>query len=119
MKKNNYYLLQILYFFISILVLSLFITVLNYFDILNGNLFKIIKFLIPIISSFIFSIKIGKKASKKGLIEGLKFGLILDILLLFINIIFIRKINIYTTILYLLIILLSTFGGILGKNKKK
>lgn len=112
------YLKSLGYTFGIIIISSLIITILNYFNILNGLPLKIVELLIPIISIFIESYLIGKTSNKKGYIEGIKYGLICDIIFIIINLLT-KSINL-STIFYLVILLLvSALGGVLGINKKK
>ena len=66
---------------------TIVITILNYFNILMGNVLKITELLIPIISIFIGSYILGKSSNNKGYIEGLKYGMAWIILFLIINLI--------------------------------
>ena len=100
------------------LISTIIITIFNYFNILNGIVLKVIMLLIPIIGIFVGSFKIGKVSSKKGYIEGLKYGFIWIILLLIINLI--TKGFTYLSIFYyVLLLLISVVGSILGINGKK
>lgn len=102
-----------------ILISALLITILNYFNILNGSILKWIKILIPIIAILIGSIKIGKSATKKGYLEGLKFGGIFIIFLLIFNFLaYDSEFTIMSFIFYILILLASALGGMTGINKK-
>lgn len=112
------YLKSTLYTLSTILIGTILITILNYFNILNGIPLKIIMLLIPIISIFIGSFKLGKKSTKKGYIEGLKYGIIWTILLTIINLI-IKNFTLLSIIYYIILILISTLSGSLGINKKK
>ena len=66
---------------------AIIMTILNYFNILMGNVLKITELLIPIISIFIGSYILGKSSNNKGYIEGLKYGMAWIILFLIINLI--------------------------------
>lgn len=100
-----------------ILIGTIIITIFNYFNILTGTLLKVISLFIPIIGIFIGSYKIGKVSSKKGYIEGLKYGLIWVILILIINLIL--KTFTVSSIIYLaVLILISMVAGVLGINRK-
>lgn len=112
------YLKSTLYTLSTILIGTILITILNYFNILNGIPLKIIMLLIPIISIFIGSFKLGKQSTKKGYIEGLKYGIIWTILLTIINLI-IKNFTLLSIIYYIILILISTLSGSLGINKKK
>lgn len=99
------------------LILNLIITILSYFNIINGNILKIIIFIITILVSGIY---LGLNYKKKGLLNGIELSiiyiLISSILILILpNLEFSLKIILY----YLFIIVLSTTGSVLGVNIKK
>lgn len=101
-----------------ILISTIIITIFNYFNLLSGITLKIIRLLIPIIGVFIGSFKIGKVSSKKGYIEGIKYGIIWIILMLIINLIT-KNFTITSIIYYTLLLLISLFAGVLGINRRK
>lgn len=103
----------------SILILTLLFTLLNYFNIINNKVLNIFNIIIPIFSLALAGYILGKKSSKNGWLEGLKLGIIIIILMLIITLILNSKIEIKNLIFYLLLILSSSFGSMLGINKKK
>ena len=111
------YLKSMIYTISAILIGTIIITILNYFNILNGIPLKIIMLLIPIVGIFIGSFMIGKISNKKGYIEGLKYGGIWIFLLLIINLI-IKNFNITSIVYYIILLLISIASGILGINNK-
>ena len=110
--KSSLYTIGIL--FISTII----ITILNYFNIVNGTLLNILYFIIPLISVSVGSFILGKNTNIKGITSGLIYGIIWSIILLIINI-FIKGLDITSIIYFIVIILLSVIMGILGKNRKK
>lgn len=113
-----YYLKSMLYTISIILISTIILTIFNYFNIINSTILKIILLIIPILGVFIGSFKIGKASNKKGYIEGLKYGIIWILLFLIVNLII--KNFVLTSLLYYTIILItSSFAGVLGINKKK
>ena len=94
------------------------ITVLSYFNIVSGNILKIIELLIPIISIFIGSYILGMRCSNKGYIEGIKYGAIWILLFLVINIIF-KNFTYLSLVYYLIFMVVSIFASIIGINKRK
>lgn len=98
-------------------ILTLIITILNYFNILNYKIINIIKLLIPLISMFIGGYKIGNNSEKKGWLEGIKFSLITSILFLIITII-LKKLKLEYLIYLIIITTSTTLGSIIGINKK-
>jgi len=107
-------------FFGGFIVLYLFIlTMFNYFGVLKFNV--IIKFNFALISvlTFIFGTFNGKRTSKKGYLEGIKWGLLIDMALFILNIIFYRQFNLTIFLYYFIILVSSIIGSIIGINLKK
>ena len=112
------YLKSILYSIIFILGGLLIITILNYFNILNGNTLSIVRSIIPLIGIFIGSFRLGKVSSKKGYIEGLKYSAFWLLIFILFNII-LSNFSVTSIIYYIILILVSVIGSILGINRKK
>lgn len=68
---------------------------------------------------FLIGIKLGKKTSKKGFLEGLKLGGIVTLCLFLLNIIFYRSFNLFIFLYYLVLLASPTIGGIIGINLKR
>jgi len=114
------YLISFGYSIIIILVATFLLTVLNYFGILNNDITNIFKLIIPIISLFVGAYIIGKNSNKKGYIEGIKYGLMCVILMIVLSIIIEKtNFNITSLIYYLILLISSTFGSMIGINRKK
>ena len=97
---------------------TIVITILNYFNILMGNVLKITELLIPIISIFIGSYILGKSSNNKGYIEGLKYGVVWIILFLIINLIS-KNFTYLSLIYYLILIIIAIVSSIIGINRRK
>lgn len=105
------------YLFGSILLLTLLLSILNYFIKLPSNIIKII---IPIISIFYSSIILGKNSTNKAYLEGIKFALVYIIFIFLFSILIIKiKIKIDILLYYVILILTSMFGSMIGINSKK
>lgn len=103
----------------SILILTLLVTILNYFNLFSEGLVNVFKIIIPIISLFIGGFLMGKSSLENGWIEGLKFSLIFIILLILFNLFGLGSSLEFKNLLYYIIIIVSSiFGSILGINKK-
>lgn len=116
MFKNIY--MSILYFFSITLIGTIFITIFNYFNILNPSIISNLKLILPLIAIFTSSFILGTKSNKLGYLEGLKLGIIIIIIFLIISLLtksFILKSLIY----YLILSLSSILGAMIGINKKK
>ena len=114
------YLKSLLYTIVSILIFTIIITTLNYFNLINGKLLNILQILSIIISVMIGGYYLGKTSSSKGYIQGLKIGSIILTILIPLNLfIFKTPFKISNIIFYLIILISSILGSILGINKKK
>ena len=73
LKKIGKFLLTTI---VSIVILGLLLNILYYFDIINNNIYNIMKMAIVLIVLFINAFFLGKTSIKYGMIEGLKLGAI-------------------------------------------
>lgn len=112
------YLKSMFYTLSTILLGTIMITLFNYFNILKGIPLKITMLIIPILGLFIGGFLLGKVSTKKGFAEGLKYGIIWTLILISINLIT-KSFSLTSIIYYILLLLISTFSGVLGINKKK
>lgn len=112
------YLKSMVYTLGIILISTVIITIFNYFNLLSGIPLKVVRLLVPLIGIFIGSFKIGKVSSRKGYIEGIKYGIIWIVLMLIINLIT-KNFTITSIIYYILLLLVSAFAGVLGINRKR
>ena len=108
-----------IYITISILVLTLISTILNYFNIVNNKILNIINFMIPLFSLALGGYIIGKNSTKNGWLEGIKIGIIFIIIIFLLNIIFIHNINLKDSIFYILVLISSILGSMLGINNNQ
>lgn len=119
MKKIINYLKSLGLFIASILLLTIITTVLQYFNISQG-LCNFLKIFSLVISIFIGSFYLGKKSIKKGYLEGLKLSIIILLFLFIINLIFFKDCFQWKNILYYIIIIItSIIGSVIGIQKKK
>lgn len=109
---------SLLYTFGIMIILTFFITIFSYFNLLGDSITKIFKLLIPIISLFVGGLLMGNWVNKKGYIEGLKFGIIV-ILVFIIFSFFIKTLKVNSIIFYIILLVSSIFGSMIGINKKK
>ena len=103
---------------ISVIILTFLFTFLNFFNFISTKTLNIIKIIIPIFSLALGGYIIGTKSHKNGWLEGLKFGVITVVLFIIIAVIIQQKIEIKNLIFYILLILSSTLGSMIGINKK-
>ena len=90
----------------------------NYFNLINEQTYNILKIVILLISIFFNSLFLGTKAKNKGYLEGIKLSLILIIIFLIPTVI-LSNFNITVLIYYLIMILTSSLGSMIGINIKK
>lgn len=112
------YLKSSLYTIGVMIICTIIITLLNYFNIINGTLLNIIHYIIPIISVMVGSFMLGRSSSKKGYVEGLKYAGIWSIIFLVINI-FTKGLDWSSIIFFILLVFLSMLSSILGINRRK
>lgn len=115
MKK---YLKTALYFLGTLFLGSLLVTILNYFNIISSKTNTILLYIVSLISVAISSFYISKNLNKKGIITGSIYGLILIIIFFASSLIIGLNLNNESYILYIVMLIVSTLSGIIGKNKK-
>ncbi len=119
MKNLQKYGKTILIFLGILLVFSLLLTLFNMTHVLFTKGTDTLIFIGMILILFLIGFSWGRHAEKKGYLEGLKIGCSIILLLIFINLIFWRTgFSIERMIYYIVLILSSTLGSMLGINKK-
>ena len=109
-----------LFFTITILIISLLFSLFNLGGFMSFKTTSILFIIFMIILFLIIGYKYGKLADKKGYIEGLKIGFSLILVLLFINLVFYNSdFSLERIIYYLILILASIFGSMIGINRKE
>lgn len=121
MKVNNLkkYSKFLIIWTVLLMIYIFLLLILNYTGLLKYSVIVKFNFIIIAIMSFILGVFMGKKTTKKGYLEGLKIGLIITIILFILNLIFYRSINLNTFVYYLIIVVGSIFGSMLGINLKR
>ncbi len=109
----------LLYTFSTILIGILIITILNYLNVFSIKLVSISKIIILVLAIFIGSFRLGMKSGSKGYLEGIKYGIILDIILALFNLIIYHDFELKDLILYLIIIVCGCLGSMVGITKHK
>ena len=106
--------------FVLLLFLNLLITLLNYINIVNLQFINVFSYVIAFISCFISSLYLGKNSNNTGYIEGIKLGLIIIIIFILINYLLINSVfKLNNIIIYIIILISSIIGSMLGINLKK
>lgn len=103
-----------------ILIFSFFLNTLNYFNLININIYKLLLIIMSSISIFTGAYILGKQTQHNGYIEGLKYGIITTLLFYIISFLaFNQNINISNLLYYLIVITISIIGSMIGINKKE
>ena len=116
MIKN--YFKSFIYFISIILIGSIIVTIFHYFSLLNLNIINILNIILSIISIFISSFILGKQCKQKGYLEGLKFGIIIILFITIINL-FLHNLTLKIIIFYLILLITSILGSMIGITKHK
>ena len=118
MKYLKLYSKNILIMTSIFLILTLLVTLLSYFDLISDKLLSIFEIIIMIVTLFTGGFLTGMNSSNKGWLEGIKIGLIFIILFIIINILFIKFFQFKNILYYLILLVTSCFGGMIGILKK-
>lgn len=105
--------------FISIVALGFLLNVLYYFDIIEGNIYNIMKMIIVLICLFVNAFLLGKESLKYGMVEGLKLGTFFLSIMIILKLIINSTFDIRTFIYSLIILLTTSVGAIIGINRKE
>ncbi len=108
-------------FSIGILLgLTLIITILNYIGIIGTTIVDAFSYITPFIALFIGGLLLGKESNNKGWLEGIKYGLICIVIFFIFNFLAFNQIfNTKSIILYIVTLIASILGGMIGINMKK
>lgn len=109
-----------IYTFSILIILTFIFSCLYYINFIGNKVLTVIKIIIPIISLFIGAKIVGKQSTKKGWLEGIKYGAIFILFLLLFNYLALRNnLEVKSIIYYLILLASSIFGGMLGINVDK
>ena len=107
-----------LYTILSIAICYLILTTFYYFNIISSNIYQVLKLIILLINILISSIILGKKATNKGYLEGIKLGAFIIILFFILTLITGQDVKIRLLLYDGIIMITSILGGMIGINKK-
>lgn len=109
-----------IYTFSILIILTFIFSCLYYINFIGNKVLTVIKIIIPIISLFIGAKIVGKQSTKKGWLEGIKYGAIFILFLLLFNYLALRNnLEVKSIIYYLILLASSVFGGMLGISVDK
>ena len=109
------YVKSLIIFLSSIIIIPIFLTIFNLFKIETN---KIIVIIIGAILMFIIGLLMGKKSESKGYLNGLLLSVISILILVLLSLVFRFSLNINSLIYYVILILSTVIGSVLGINKK-
>ena len=112
------YFKEYLNFLLIIILVSIILGTLSFYYLIEEKVVYIIQYMLLFVVLFINGYKLGMIKHKNGYLEGIKFGLLIDIMLIILGLFIDKNFNFYKILYYILIILTSTVGSILGVNKK-
>lgn len=107
---------SVLYNLGSLMILTVLLTIINYFNLFNSSITNILKIVNMVLSILIGSFLLGKKSINKGWLEGIKYGLVISIILFAFNYLALDRFNI---IIYPIVLVTSMVGAVIGINYKK
>ncbi len=108
------YIRRILFIIIESIIITLFLSLLSYFNIISENIYNYLEFVFIFIILY-FNGKSVSRGIKLGFIEGLKIGLIFMFIFIIFNVVFGNSFNLRQFIYYLLILLTPLLGSIRKK----
>ena len=109
------YVKSLIIFLSSIVIIPIFLTI---FDLFKIETNKIIVIIIGAILMFIIGLLMGKKSESRGYLNGLLLSVISILILVLLSLIFRFSLNINSLIYYVILILSTVIGSVLGINKK-
>lgn len=119
MKKIKELLKNVLISAIMLIISLLFISIFSYFNIIKEKTIMILELIICFTVIFITAFKQGKNSTKYGFLEGIETGIVFIVLYLIINGAIYNSFKIRNFIYYLIILTISTIGGMIGITQKK
>lgn len=103
-----------------ILILTFILTIFNYINFINNGVFTFFEVFNLVVSVFIGGFLVGKKALKKGWLEGIKFGLVFCFLMFLINYLgFDMNVSFKFIMFNIIILVVAMFGGMVGISFRK
>lgn len=112
--------ISFIYIISFLLGLTFISTLFNYINLFSNTFINILKVIIPVVSLFVGGFIIGKRTGKKGWLEGIKLSLIFLLILTIFNYLALdTSFSLKTLIYYLILIVSTTFGSMIGVNKFK
>ena len=118
MKTAKLYLKTFLLTLLELVLCLFIISLLYYYSLLDSNAYSFFSFITILLLFLINSFLLGKKVKTKRPFIGLKYGIIIDIIIIILTLI-LKRMEISNIIYYLIILFTTTLGGIFGSIKIK
>ena len=119
LNKLKSYFKVILIGLLFMIMFAFLLSILEYINLFYGKVSEVSMFIYMAILFFIIGFLVGKKATHKGYLEGIKISLSLIFILIVINVLFYQTgFSLERTIYYFILILSSTLGSMIGINKQ-
>lgn len=109
------YIKSLIIFLSSIVIIPIFLTI---FNLLNLSTSRIIVIIVGALLMLTIGFITGKNSNSKGYLNGLLISIIAISILLIISLIFKFKLNINSLIYYIILVISTTLGSMIGINKK-
>lgn len=120
MKYLKIFSRSLLYISVSILLFTMIITILSYFNIISEKTSNFFLMIFSSISLIIGGFILGKSTKSKRWLEGLKLGFSVTILFILFSILILKyHFKISNFIYYVILIISCMVGSILGRKNKK
>ncbi|MBS7020522.1 MAG: TIGR04086 family membrane protein [Firmicutes bacterium] len=98
-----------------IFILTFFVSIFHYFDLMKMGTVSVFKLIILLIAFFTGGFIMSISASKKGWLEGIKFAVMIAIFFLLFQLLGVEKsFQLKDLIFYFIIFISSIFGGMVG-----
>ncbi len=118
MELIKKYSFRFLFTILSMITCLLLITTLYHFNIISSNIYQLLKLIILLGNILISGIILGKKATSKGYLEGIKLGIFMIILFTLITLITGQGLKLKLLLYDSIILITAILGGMIGINKK-
>ena len=105
--------------FLVIILGATVITLIYYLNFIPNSIYNTFKLIISILSLFFTTIAFSKKAINKGYLEGLKIGCLNIIIFIIITSLTKQGFSLRMTIYFIILLITSALGGMIGINQKE
>ncbi len=116
LKKN---MKLVLLFIMTILVVNIFLSLIYYIFGFDKNIYNIILFISYLLIIYFFNLKIGKNKKKETIQNSFMFSMLVISIMFILNIIIsIENFGLQSILYYIIILVTSTLGILIGRRKR-